>query len=133
VPIIQHGLHGTAGHRGVALVAECGQHFLRATSELAIEVTLDFLAHFGLIERRRAAPTEPPLRLELLQTWVVCDAGFRFMRPLVGFERFARGELIAVDGVHEIRAPCDDCTVVMPARQPVVGREGVYLTRPIPS
>jgi len=131
VPIIQHGLHGTAAHHGVALVAECGQHFLRATSELAIGVTLDFLAHFGLIERERAAPAEPPLRLELLQTCVVRDAGFRFTRPLVGFERFVRGELIAVDGVHEIRAPCDDCTVVMPARQPVVGREGVYLTRPL--
>ena len=39
---------------------------------------------------------------------------------------------IATDGdAGEIRAPCDDCTVLMPAREPIVGREAVYLTRPI--
>ena len=53
-------------------------------------------------------------------------------RPLVGFETFAEDELIATDGdAGEIRAPCDDCTVLMPARAPIVGREAVYLTRPI--
>jgi hypothetical protein len=50
---------------------------------------------------------------------------------LVGFETFARDELIAIDGHDEIRAPCDACTVMMPTRAPIVGREGVYLTRPI--
>ena len=35
---------------------------------------------------------------------------FRFVRPLIGFETFAEGELIATDGPDEIRAPCDDCT-----------------------
>ena len=55
-PVIQHGRHGQVTGTGVALVAECGQHFLRATSDLAIEVTLDFLAHFGLIEARSRGP-----------------------------------------------------------------------------
>ena len=41
------------------------------------------------------------------------------------------GELIATDGDLEIRAPCDDCTIFMPARKAIVGREGVYLTRPM--
>ena len=54
------------------------------------------------------------------------------MRPLRGFETFDEGELIATDGdAGEIRAPCDRCTVLMPARVPIVGREAVYLTRPI--
>ena len=44
---------------------------------------------------------------------------------------WAEGELIATDGSDEIRAPCEDCTVLMPARAAVVGREGVYLTRPV--
>jgi predicted deacylase len=129
-PLIQHGRHGEAGHHGVALVAECGGHFRRATSALAIEITLDFLAHFGLIERERAAPP-PQRRFELLQTRVVQTPGWRFVRPLVGFEVFQRGELIATDGSDEIRAPCDDCTILMPTRQPIVGREGVYLSRPL--
>ena len=29
------------------------------------------------------------------------------------------------------RALCDDCTILMPTREPIVGREAVYLTRPI--
>lgn len=129
-PLIQHGAHGLDEHHGVALVAECGQHFRQATGALAVEVALDFLAHFGLLARE-PAPREPARRFELLQTWVVRDAGFRFTRPLVGFEVFAEGELIATDGAEQIRAPCDDCTVLMPTREPVVGREGVYLARPI--
>lgn len=129
-PLIQHGRHGSPDHHGVALVAECGQHFQRASGERAIAVTLDFLAHFGLIEPREPAAL-PQRRFELLQTWVVKSPDFRFVRPLLGFESFAEGELIATDGEHEVRAPCPDCTVLMPTRQPVVGREGVYLARPM--
>jgi hypothetical protein len=130
-PLIQHGAHGTPGHHGVALVAECGQHFRRATGALAVEVTLDFLAHFGLIEPR-PPQAEPQRRFELLQTWVVRNPDFRFTRPLVGFETFDEGQLVATDGEHEVRAPCPGCTVLMPTRKPVVGREGVYLARPLP-
>src|SRR4051794_15091347 len=36
-PLIEHGLHGQAQHHGVALVAECGQHFLKASAQLATE------------------------------------------------------------------------------------------------
>lgn len=129
-PLIQHGRHGRGEHHGVALVAECGQHFRRDSGETAIAVTLDFLAHFGLIERERA-PVPQQQRYELLRTVVVRTPSFRFVRPLVGFEVFDEGELIAVDGAEEIRAPCPRCTVLMPTRQPIVGREGIYLSRPV--
>jgi predicted deacylase len=131
VPIIEHGRHGEAGSdAGAALVAECGQHFLRATSTLAVEVTLDFLAHFGLVIRETAASPPAPRRYELLETRMVRTSAFRFVRPLVGFETFEAGELIATDGEDELRAP-EHCAVLMPARVPVVGREAVYIARPI--
>lgn len=147
-PVIQHGRHGDASHHGVALVAECGQHFRRASGETAKRVTLRFLAHFGLVDALvggaggeapaadaagAAAPAAapPPRRYELLQTRMVRTTAFAFTRPLLGFETFAKGELIATDGDDEIRAPCDDCTVMMPTRRAIVGREGVYLTRPM--
>ena len=130
-PVIQHGRHGQAdSNAGVALVVECGQHFKQSTADLAIQVALDFLGHFGLMDRTvSAAPA--PRRFELLSTHVVANADFRFTRPVIGFETFAKGELIAVDGEQPIHAPCDDCTLFMPTREPVVGREGVYLTRPL--
>ena len=130
-PVIQHGRHGDAAGTGVALVAECGQHFLRATADLAVEVTLDFLAHFDLIARAVRTPG-PQRRFELLETRMIRTEAFRFVRPLFGFEEFAKGELIATDGPDEIRAPCDRCTIFMPARSVIVGREAVYLTRPLP-
>lgn len=130
-PVIQHGRHGQAdSNAGVALVVECGQHFKQSTADLAIQVTMDFLGHFGLVDR--AVPSaSAPRRFELLRTHVVAHADFRFTRPVVGFETFAKGELIAVDGDQPIHAPCDDCTLFMPTREPVVGREGVYLTCPL--
>ena len=130
-PLIQHGRHGLPDGSGVALVAECGQHFLRATSELAIQVALDFLGHFGLIERTLSAAAAPQRRFKLLKTCMITTPEFRFVRPLLGFESFAAGELIATDGDIEIRALCDDCTVLMPARKPIVGREGLYLAQPM--
>ena len=132
MPVIQHGRHGQAGsNAGAALVAECGQHFRQSSADLAINVTLDFLGHFGLVERPVRPASQAPRRFELLKTHVVGCADFRFTRPLVGFETFAQGELIATDGDQAIHAPCDDCTVFMPTREPIVGREGVYLTRPL--
>jgi predicted deacylase len=129
-PVIQHGRHGEAdSDAGVALVAECGQHFRQATSDLAVEVALDFLAHFGLIEARPRNDA-PQRRYLLLQTYVIRTPEFRFTRPVVGFETFAKGELIATDGATEIRAP-EDCAILMPARAPIPGREGVYIARPL--
>ena len=132
-PVIQHGRHGlAAGDAGAALVAECGQHFLQSSADLAVQVTLDFLAHFGLIEARPPRERAPQRRYQLLQTYVVRTPDFRFTRPVVGFETFAAGDLIATDGGQEIRAP-EDCTILMPTRQPIVGREGVYLARRLPA
>ena len=128
-PLIEHGGHGTADFHGVGLVAECGQHFQQASADRAIRVARRFLAHFGLIAAEPWPATEPARRYELLQTWVIRTPEFRFTRPLIGFETFGPGELIATDGPDAIHAPEGGCTVLMPARVAIVGREGVYLAR----
>ncbi|RZJ16455.1 MAG: succinylglutamate desuccinylase [Haliea sp.] len=132
-PLVQHGRHGERdSSAGAAMVVECGQHFLRATAELATAVTLEFLAHFGLIARDPAAPAPgPQRRFELLETHVIRSLEFHFSRPVEGFEVFAKGELVATNGDEEIRAPCDDCTIFMPSREAIIGKEAVYLTRPL--
>ena len=56
---------------------------------------------------------------------MVKSTDFRFTRPVLGFEVFQKGELIAINAGEEIRSPCDDCTIFMPTRMPVVGREAV--------
>ncbi len=129
-PLIQHGAHAGEHGPGAALVVECGQHFMQASADLAVEVAKDFLGHFGLIDRP-PPPAAVPRRFELLRTHVIQHESFAFARPVIGFETFAAGELIATDGALEIRSPCDDCTIFMPAREAIVGREGVYLTKPL--
>jgi predicted deacylase len=130
-PLVQHDSHGREDGGGSALVVECGQHFNQASADLATDVAMKFLAHFGLVDRPAASAAAPPRRFELLRTHVIRTPDFAFVRPLIGFETFAAGELIATDGAEEIRAPCDDCTIFMPARIVIVGREGVYLTKPL--
>ena len=95
----------------------------------ATDVTLRFLGHLGLIDTPASAETAPPARrYMLLEVHMVKSTDFRFTRPVLGFEVFQKGELIAINGGEEIRSPCDDCTIFMPTRMPVVGREAVYLT-----
>jgi len=129
-PLMQHGRHGQQDGPGAAMVVECGQHFKQATADLAVAVTYDFLAHFGLVDRPRVT-VKPHRRFELLRTHVIASTAFAFTRPVIGFETYASGELIATDGNLAIVAPCDDCTIFMPARTAVIGQEGVYLTRPL--
>lgn len=131
-PVIQYGPFGGPDGRGAAMVVECGQHFLKKSADLAVKVTHDFLAHFGLVDADPAKPRPAPQRrFELVRTYVIKTTDYKFARPVKGFEVFAKGELVATDGPEEIRAPCDDCTIMMPARKPIVGREGVYLTKPV--
>jgi predicted deacylase len=131
-PLIQHGRHGQAHGDGCAMVVECGQHFLQSSADLATHVALDFLAHFGLIDQDPARPAPgPQRRFQLLETHVIKTPQFRFARPVVGFEVFRKGELVYTDGPDEVRAPVDDCTIFMPSREATVGKEAVYLTRPI--
>ena len=131
--VLNYGRHGDpASNSGGALVVECGQHFAQSAALLATDVTLRFLAHLGLIDSpANSAPAAPAQPFRLLEVHMVKSEDFTFTRPLLGFEVFNKGELIAINAGEEIRSPCDNCTIFMPTRMPIVGREAVYLTEPM--
>ncbi|MCV6806178.1 M14 family metallopeptidase [Achromobacter ruhlandii] len=131
--VLNYGRHGDpASDSGGALVVECGQHFAQSAALLATDVTLRFLAHLGLIDApANSAPAAPAQPFRLLEVHMVKSEDFTFTRPLLGFEVFNKGELIAINAGEEIRSPCDNCTIFMPTRMPIVGREAVYLTEPM--
>ena len=131
--VLNYGRHGDpASDSGGALVVECGQHFAQSAATLATDVTLRFLAHLGLIDApANSAPAAPAQPFRLLEVHMVKSEDFTFTRPLLGFEVFNKGELIAINAGEEIRSPCDNCTIFMPTRMPIVGREAVYLTEPM--
>lgn len=131
--VLNYGRHGDpASDSGGALVVECGQHFAQSAALLATDVTLRFLARLGLIDApANSAPAAPAQPFRLLEVHMVKSEDFTFTRPLLGFEVFNKGELIAINAGEEIRSPCDNCTIFMPTRMPIVGREAVYLTEPM--
>ncbi|NMU93679.1 succinylglutamate desuccinylase [Achromobacter ruhlandii] len=131
--VLNYGRHGApASDSGGALVVECGQHCAQSAALLATDVTLRFLAHLGLIDApANSAPAAPAQPFRLLEVHMVKSEDFTFTRPLLGFEVFNKGELIAINAGEEIRSPCDNCTIFMPTRMPIVGREAVYLTEPM--
>lgn len=132
-PLIQYGAYGDPRATPVALVVECGQHFARTSGEIAISVTMRFLDFFGLIPADLAAQykADPgqPKRYEVTDVLVAKTDQFRFTAPFVGFEELPGGALIAMDGSEEIRAPAQGCTLIMPARRPVKGRDVLSLAQ----
>ena len=112
---------GDPGSPRNALLVECGQHWERAAEEVAWQTTWRFLRHLGAVDpelaaREISAGVPPPQRLvRVTQAVVARTPDFRFAREFSGMEVVAReGDVIAYDGAETIRAPYDDCVLVMP-------------------
>jgi succinylglutamate desuccinylase len=132
-PLIQYGAFGKPDASPLAVVVECGQHFARSSGEIAIAVTMRFLDFYGLISADLAAQYRPeagaPKRYEVTDAMVAKSDHFRFASEFIGFEELPAGTLIATDDDEELRAPAGGCTLVMPARRIVKGRDAVLLAR----
>jgi hypothetical protein len=121
-----YGRFGKDAAQSSGLVAERGQHLLRATGDMEITTVCGFLRPFGLMATTDvSAVPRPQRRFQLLPTYVIKTGSFRFTGPYIEFESFDQGVLIATNGDEKIRALCDDCTILLPARRPIVRREGV--------
>ena len=123
-----------------ALLVECGQHWEAAVGEVAKQVTLRFLRHFGTVDGRwieQQMDAEDGACSAALQrvvdiTTVVTHTGtaFRWVRPVGGLEVIAEADtLIAMDGEREIRTPHADAVMVMPVPHPKVGQTAVRIGR----
>ncbi len=119
-----------------ACLVECGYHFFAQASEIAIETSLRFLRHFGMIPENFASPylphegDEPQIVVEVTDPVTIETDSFRFVRTFEGFEVIPEeATLIAHDGDRPVRTPYPDCVLVMPAREPLAGKTAVRLGR----
>ncbi len=137
--LFEYGRFGTANGAALALLVECGQHFAARSGEVATATSLRFLAHFGLVDRQSIAdqvakvPPGPAQVYEVTEVVTATTLEFAFSRPVQGFEVFGQGDLIANDGGRQVRAPYDDCALIMPRRLPLQGAEMVTLARRLPA
>jgi predicted deacylase len=115
------GGFGDPGSPRNALLVECGQHWERAAEQVAWQTTWRFLRHLEVVDPEVAAgqiapQAPPPQRLVRVTDAVVAQTPeFRFAREFSGMEVVPRqGDVIAYDGGQAVRAPYDNCVLVMP-------------------
>ena len=104
-----------------ALLVECGQHWERAAEAVAWQTTWRFLRRLDVVDRAIAdreidAAAPPAQRLVRVTDAVVARTpSFRFAKSFGGMQIVPKaGDPIAYDGDDVIRAPYDDCVLVMP-------------------
>ena len=103
-----------------ALLVECGQHWEKNSAEFAWQTLWRFLRSVGIVEPQAAAreiqPAPGPQKLIRVTDAVIANSpAFRFAKPFTGLEVVPRkGDVIAWDGEQAVRAPYDNCVLVMP-------------------
>lgn len=118
-----------------ALLIECGQHWEASSADVAIESTLRFLLHFGMIEQAFAAQhltadLPPQHVVEVTEAITIKSESFTFSEDFRGMEVLAKaGTKIADDGDEPVVTPYDDCVLIMPSRRLRPGQTAVRLGR----
>ena len=103
-----------------ALLVECGQHWERSSADVAWQTTWRFLRTLDVVDRetaeREIEPAPGPQRLiRVTQAVIAHSPAFRFARSFTGLEVVPHaGDVIAWDGDEAVRAPYDNCVLVMP-------------------
>jgi predicted deacylase len=117
-----------------AMLVECGQHWARASVEVAIATCRRFLEAVeavepAMLDRLCPPPERSPQRMVEVTDAVTVDGGpFRFTRDFQGLEVVPEaGTIIAYDGTTPIRTPYDHCILIMPSRRLAPGLTAVRL------
>jgi predicted deacylase len=118
-----------------SLLIECGQHWEKASADVAKEMALRFLAHFRMLEpalvtQHLPKPPPPQKIIEVTQAVTIRSDSFRFDEDYKGLEVISRrGTEIARDGDQPVLTPYDECVLIMPSRRLTKGQTAVRLGR----
>ncbi|MEM9247661.1 MAG: M14 family metallopeptidase [Pseudomonadota bacterium] len=115
-----------------ALLIECGQHWEKASEELAIESTVRFLTALGTVDAALAEPFGAPAleqRFYTVQRAVTIESDvFAFSQPFTGGETIPEaGTLLGHDGETPVTTPEDNMMLVMPSKRLWKGQTAVRL------
>jgi predicted deacylase len=119
--MVERGGFGDPASPRRALLIECGQHWERASADVAQDALMRFLALTGVVDAAwalaRTALEPPPAQrvVRVTEAVVARSAAFEFLVPLDSLGTIAMaGTPIARDGDHVWRAPFDGTVLVMP-------------------
>jgi len=115
-----------------ALLMECGQHWEKASAELAIETAYRFLAAIDLIDSDVAAEAlagkarRNQRYIEVSGPVTIETDAFRFTQDYRGLEVIpAAGTIIGYDDERPVTTPYDECVLIMPSRRLRKGESAV--------
>ena len=102
-----------------ALLVECGQHWEQSAARVAWQCLWRFLKAVDVVDADSAAreiETAGKQKLIRVTEAVIANSpAFRFAKSFTGLEVVPReGDVIAWDGDRAVRAPYDNCVLVMP-------------------
>jgi predicted deacylase len=133
-----YGPFGDPASEKTALLIEAGQHWQNRAAEVATDVMLRFLIALGTLTRADAAPLAGPdfdahprqRVIEVTEAVTITSDKFEFVDDFRGLEVLSpKGTLIGRDDGREVRAPYDDCVLIMPSRRLAKGQTAVRLGR----
>jgi succinylglutamate desuccinylase len=130
-----YGGFGDPASPKTAVLIECGQHWERASADVAHDITWRFLAAAGVLspaetERQRARPPVEQRVITVTHAITIETDRFEFAQDYRGLEVISKvGTVIAHDGAREVRTPYDNCVLVMPTRRITKGQTAVRLGR----
>jgi predicted deacylase len=126
---------GDPASRKTAVLIECGQHWERASEDVAHDIAWRFLAVTGVLppaeaERQRARPPVEQRVITVTQAVTIETDRFEFVTVYRGLEVIPKvGTVIARDDTREVRTPYDNCVLIMPSRRLTKGQTAVRLGR----
>jgi predicted deacylase len=115
-----YGGFGDPASEKNALLVECGQHWERSAERVAWQTTWRFLQRLGAVDAAAAAReieagAVPQRLIRVTDAVIASSPAFRFARAFSGMEVIEHaGDVIAWDGDQPVRAPYDNCVLVMP-------------------
>jgi len=130
-----YGGFGDPESKKTALLIECGQHWERASVDVAHDITWRFLAASGVLppaetERQRARPPAQQRVITVTHAVTIETDRFEFAADYRGLEVIAKtGTVIGRDGGREVKTPYDDYVLIMPSRRLTRGQTAVRLGR----
>jgi hypothetical protein len=114
------GAFGDPSSERNALLVECGQHWELKSEKVAWQTTWRFLRRLETVDAAQAAReieegVAPQKLIRVTDAVIASTPAFRFARTFTGLEVIPReGDVIAWDGDQPVRAPYDNCVLVMP-------------------
>lgn len=131
-----YGGFGDPDSQKNALLVECGQHWEASSADVALETTLNFLRHTDIVASDfitthlpEAAPA-PQRVIEVTEAVTVRSDAFTFVESFTGLETIpSKGDIIGHDGDTPVKAPYDNCVLIMPSKRLFPGQTAVRLGR----